>query len=128
MPARQRNQQAAAGGRDYPPGLERALKLAHRHLSRKRTARYILLTCSIPLLLAAFWVALIRFSLLDLPWWPVLLAPILWLPLLTFWLSRKPITRARCACFLDAALELDERVLTCLEVGGRTWLGSRSGL
>ena len=123
MPGRQRSHNLAAGDRDYRAELDGALKLARKRLSRGRTLRSLFITFPVPVLAAAVWVALAKFTLLDLPWWPVLLAPLVWLPALGVWLARRPITRSKCARYLDTSLELDERMITCLELGARARLG-----
>src|SRR5439155_22358265 len=123
MPGRQRSHNTAAGDRDYRAELDGALKLARKRLSRGRTLRTLFITFPIPVLAAAVWLALARFTLLDLPWWPVLLAPVVWLLALAVWLVRRPITRSKCARYLDSALELDERVITCLELDARARFG-----
>src|SRR5438132_10711476 len=123
MPGRQRSHNLAAGERDYRAELDRALKLARKRLGRSRTLRTLLISFPLPVLAAAVWLALAKFTLLDLPWWPALFAPLLWLPALGVWLARRPITRSRCARYLDSALDLDERVITCLELDARARLG-----
>src|SRR6185503_4126586 len=52
-----------------------------------------------------------------------LLAPLVWLAALAIWLARRPITRSKCARYLDSALDLDERVITCLELDTRARFG-----
>jgi hypothetical protein len=129
MPSRQRNHNVAGGDRNYRAELDLVLGLAHRRLSRRRTRRWISATLAIPLLLCAAWLGLLKFTLLDLPWWPVLFVPLLWFPILALWVARtRPVSRSSCARYLDSVLELDERVLTCLELGVRARLGSLSGL
>src|SRR6476619_6907800 len=101
MPGRQRSHNISAGDRDYRAELDGALKLARKRLSRGRTVRTLFITSPLPVLAAAVWVALAKFTLLDLPWWPALLAPLVWLAALAIWLARRPITRSKCARYLD---------------------------
>ena len=67
MPGRQRSHNIAAGERDYRAELDGALKLARKRLSRARTLRTLLITFPLPVLAAAVWLVLAKFTLLDLP-------------------------------------------------------------
>ncbi|HYP19049.1 MAG TPA: hypothetical protein VEY08_03165 [Chloroflexia bacterium] len=69
---------------------------------------------------SAAWVALVRFTLLEVPQWPSLLFPLAWAAWFTFWLARKRVTTAQAARYLDHTLGLDERFTTYVELARRS--------
>jgi hypothetical protein len=65
---------------------------------------------------AAAWIALLRFTLINLPLW---LAIALFLVVIAFsvgWSYTRPVPASRAARFLDSRLSLDERLSTLLEL------------
>jgi hypothetical protein len=69
---------------------------------------------------SAAWVALVRFTLLELPQWPSLLFPLAWAAWFAFWLARKRVTTPQAARYLDRTLGLDERFTTYVELARRS--------
>src|SRR5436190_1173326 len=102
--------------------IEAALGIARRHLRRQRAFRALVATVALPTVGIALWIGVSRFSLLELPRWPALVIPIIWLVVLAVWWGRQPVSRADCARYLDTHLELEERLSTCLELQGRARL------
>lgn len=107
--------------------LDNALRAAGERILWRRALR----TCaiSLPLLVGAiaFYIALLRFTLADLPHWPVLLVFVPWLLFVWLWTRAQRVTSAEAARFLDRHLGLDERVSTCVEVLNRTRLDRAPG-
>ena len=62
------------------------------------------------------WVALVRFTLLDLPVWPAILFPIAWVIALATAGGTMRISLSEAARYLDHHLELDERMATCVQL------------
>ncbi|MDQ3707106.1 MAG: hypothetical protein M3437_18150 [Chloroflexota bacterium] len=73
---------------------------------------------SLPLLVLAIaaYVAVVRFTLANLPTWPVLLAFVSWVLIVALWSRAQPVTSAEAARFVDQSLGLDERVSTSVEL------------
>lgn len=102
--------------------LDNALRAAGQRILWRRALRMCAL--SLPFLVGAIalYIALLRFTLSELPSWPVLLAFLCWLLCVWLWARAQRITSAEAARFLDRHLGLDERVSTCVEVLNRTRL------
>lgn len=96
--------------------FNRSLRRARAAIRKERTYALASRTVAIPLLLAASWVALVRFTLLDLPIWPAVLFPVAWLLALVVAASTLHVSLSEAARFLDHHLELDERMATCLQL------------
>lgn len=105
--------------------IRRALRVARGHLRWQLAVRGFAATFPLPVLAAAAWIALARFTLLDLPRWPELLFFVLWLLVYLVWVGRAQIRPSRAAAFLDARLQLDERLTTLLELEGRAKVEGR---
>jgi hypothetical protein len=105
-----------ADGADALAEIERALRAARRRVARGRTFSVAASTLWIPIAAAAVWVIILRFTLLDLPAWPVLLFPAVWLVAMLVVSSSNQVTSGQCARYLDRTLGLDERVTTLLEL------------
>jgi hypothetical protein len=77
-----------------------------------------LVALSLPFLVlgVAVYIAVLRFTLTNLPGWPVLLAFVSWLVVVALWTRAQPVTSAEAARFIDRALGLDERVTTSIEL------------
>jgi hypothetical protein len=96
--------------------FNRSLRRARAAIRKERAYSLASSTVAIPLLLAAFWVALVRFTLIDLPVWPAVLFPVAWLVALAVAASTTRVSLSEAARFLDHHLELDERMATCLQL------------
>ncbi len=123
-----------AGNRDKAQGVQdenvrlriainKALVFARSRLRRQIALRGMVTSLFLPLFGCSAWIALERFTLLELPQWPVLIFPAVWLLCYAIWVSRQRIPAFLCAAYLDSALELDERLTTYLELDGREKLG-----
>lgn len=96
--------------------LDAGLRRAGTSLRWGRGLHAVASTLPLPALLAAAYVAVARFTLLDIPRWPVLLLFAAWLLGLWAWSLRQHVTSADAARYLDQRLQLDERISTCVEV------------
>jgi hypothetical protein len=103
--------------------IERALTSARRNLRARIAVGAFASTYFVPALLGAAWIALARFTLLEIPRWPVLVAPLAWFVVWWAWVSTRPVSRRASATYLDRALGLDERISTLLELDGRVRAG-----
>ena len=104
---------------DRPPWLtqfNRSLGRARAAIRKERTYALATRTIAIPLLLAALWVALVRFTLIDLPIWPAVLFPLAWVVALVVAGSTQRVSLSEAARYLDHHRELDERMATCLQL------------
>ncbi len=99
--------------------IEAAIDAARTRLRWYAALRWLAVSFWLPVLAAAGWVAMVRFTLLDLPRWPIALALAVWFAAYFTWSRRLRITRSQCARYLDAALGLDQRLSTYLELEGR---------
>lgn len=116
---------AIARGKGLLGGFNAVFRVAAMRVRAERTLSRAATWLAPPILLSAMWVGLLRFTLLDLPAWPVLLPLIAWsLALVIFW-TRTRVTTGQAARYLDHALDLDERLATFTEVVSRS-AGSRS--
>ena len=59
--------------------IQSLFETSARRDRKERTYELAARTVAIPLVLAAAWVALVQFTLLDLPIWPAVLFPVAWL-------------------------------------------------
>lgn len=96
--------------------FNRSLRRARAAIRKERTIALAARTVALPVVLSAAWVALVRFTLLDLPSWPALLFPVAWLVALIAASSTLRVTLSESARFLDRHLGLDERVATCIQL------------
>ena len=96
--------------------FNRSLRRARAAIRKERTYELAARTVAIPLVLAAAWVALVRFTLLDLPIWPAVLFPVAWLVALIVVGATMRVSLSEAARFLDHHLGLDERMATCLQL------------
>lgn len=96
--------------------LDAGLRSAGASLRWGRRLRAAASTLPVPVLCAAIYVAVARFTLLDIPRWPVLLLFVVWLLGLSVWSLRQRVTSADAARYLDRKLQLDERITTCVEI------------
>src|SRR5688572_2176288 len=99
--------------------IDSALALARSHLRWRRGLSMLAATIAIPVLLSAFWIALYRFTLADFPGWPVLLFLLVWLVVVLVHTQHRHIARSQRALYLDRALDLDQRLTTLIELGGK---------
>lgn len=127
MPGRRKAPSTKPRGDNRQAELDRALALARARIRSRRALTWLLSTFFVPVLGAAAWVALTRFTLLGLPSWPALLFPAAWLLGVPLLLVRQRVSRARCARYLDATLGLDERITTCVELESHDRAGWLSG-
>ncbi len=96
--------------------IDAGLRAAGKRIRWRRTLEAVAFTMPLIVLLAAFYVVVARFTLADLPRWPLLLVLPMWLVGIVLWSARQHITRAEAARYLDRNLDLDERMSTCLEI------------
>jgi hypothetical protein len=104
----------------WTPQIDRALKAGRLRVRSQGAWTMLAATFPFAVLGSAAWVALVRFTLLDLPQWPSLLFPIAWAAWFTVWLARKRVTMAQAARYLDRTLGLDERFTTYVELARRS--------
>ena len=106
----------------------RASKMAPFYGPLRMAARRVRLERGLSLAIASFpaavflsiaWVVLLRFTLLDLPQWPVLLPVAAWTVALLIAISRIRVSTAQSARYLDRKLTLDERLATYVELLSR---------
>ena len=105
-----------AYGERWLAEFDRSLEAARSTLARRMTLRYAAATLWLVILLSCTWVALVRFTLLDIPQWPALLFPLAWLLSIFIVRRTRRIGVGESARYLDRALSLDERVATSLEL------------
>lgn len=113
LPAELRN---SAQGERWVVELDRSLDAARTALARRKTLAFASTTLWAAILLSCAWVALVRFTLLDIPQWPALLFPVAWLGLIAIVRRTRKVGIGESARYLDKALGLDERVATSLEM------------
>ncbi len=101
---------------DVAAEIYAALNLAGACLRWRKALHLVGTTFAVPVLLAAGWVALVRFTLLELPALPALLVFGVWLAGCAIRMAFYRVTPGNCARYLDRALGLDERVSTWLEL------------
>src|SRR5437763_12182656 len=94
--------------RKWVAQFNRSLGKARKAIVRRRTLALAVATVAMPVTLSALWVALVRFTLVDVPEWPVLLFPLLWLCLLLIARRTQHVSLGESARFLDHSLGLDE--------------------
>src|SRR6478752_6819445 len=100
--------------------IDKALNAARKRIARRRTLRIAASTLAVPVAMSAIWVGVFRFTLLDIPQWPVLLFILAWLAALLVVTRTAHISTGQSARFLDRALALDERVGTLHELARST--------
>jgi hypothetical protein len=105
--------------RTWVTPLQPALKLAIRRLKWKRSWRILESMLPLATSFAAAWIAVARYTLLEVPQWPVALAIALPIVLLAVGTWRGGIGIMSAARYLDRALSLDERVATAVELARR---------
>src|SRR4051794_18831704 len=88
--------------------LDIALKAARGRLRWRRAMRGFASSFFVPAIFAALWVVASRFTLLEVPRWPVLLFFPLWLVGFLIWLFHERPTRAQSARYLDRVMGLEE--------------------
>jgi hypothetical protein len=113
-------------GADALAEIERALRAARKRVARSRTLSVAASSFFIPVAAAALWIIVSRFTLLDLPRWPVLLFIAAWLVAMLVVSSTNQVSAGQCARYLDRTLGLDERVTTLLELARSTPLRNLS--
>jgi hypothetical protein len=96
--------------------FNRSLRRARAAIRKERTYGLATRTVAIPLVLSALWVAVVRFTLLDLPVWPAILFPLAWLAALAVASGTMRVSLSEAARFLDHHLGLDERMATCVQM------------
>ena len=104
-----------------------ALRAARKGLRRGSMLRLIFSTVSLPLVSSAAWIALSRFTLLDLPQWPILFFFALWAIAVSIDSLSRRISDGQSARYLDRVLSLDERLGTLVEIAKATPVKSLSG-
>jgi hypothetical protein len=103
-------------------------RVAARRVRTERTLSFAARWVALPIVLSTLWVGLLRFTLIELPEWPVLLPFVAWVVALVVYWSRTRVTTGQAARYLDHALGLDERLATLTEFASRRTGGrSRSG-
>ncbi len=118
--------------RSAPPGnspqslLEAGLRAAGGRIRWGRTLSVAAATLPALTFLSALYVALARFTLLDLARWPVIVPAVAWLIGLGLLWHRQP-SRAEAARYLDRRLGLEERIATCVELANRGLLRRDNG-
>ncbi|MEO8284911.1 MAG: hypothetical protein ABI670_00545 [Chloroflexota bacterium] len=117
LPVELRN---TSGGEKAAFQIDRAMQAARTRIARRRTLRVAASTLPVPIAAAALWVALSRFTLLELPRWPVFLFVLLWLVMLLIVSRTHKVTTSQSARYLDRTLSLDERLTTLLELARQT--------
>src|SRR5438270_543839 len=83
--------------------IDLALKAARKRLRLRRTLNLVASTLAAPLAAAALWVALFRFTLLDLPQWPIILFVAVWALMLMITSLRQRVPYGQSARYLDRA-------------------------
>jgi hypothetical protein len=103
-------------------------RVAARRVRTERALSFAARWAALSIVLSTLWVGLLRFTLIELPEWPVLLPfAALVVALVVYW-SRTRVTTGQAARYLDHALGLDERLATLTEIASRRTSGpSRSG-
>lgn len=92
------------------------MRAAGKRIRRQRAFEAIALTLPFFLVSAALYVAVARFTLAELPRWPLLLAFVLLLLGVAVGSARRHPASAEAARYLDRNLDLDERISTCVEL------------
>jgi hypothetical protein len=100
--------------------LDRALSSARKRIARRRTLGVAASTLGPAIFACVAWVALTRFTLLDVPRWPVLLIMLGWLLILLIVSRLHRISVSQSARYLDRSLALDERLSTLYELARST--------
>lgn len=93
----------------------------------RRTLRAVAVTLPFLCLALAAYVVAARFTLWELPGWPVLLIVVPWAAFVWVWSRVQRVTTSEAARYLDRSLDLDERVSTCVELINATKLVRGSG-
>src|SRR5438105_3722448 len=106
--------------------IDRALRAARRRIARQQTLGVAASTLAAPIVAAALWIGVSRFTLLSLPQWPAPAFLLGWFALLTAVALAHDISVGQCARYLDRTLSLDERLTTVLELARSTPLRSLS--
>src|SRR3954454_14932718 len=84
--------------------IERALRIASRRIATRQTLRVALATLPLPVLAAALWVGLSRFTLLSLSDWPLLLFAGVWLAGMVVVALTRRVPASHAARYLDRTL------------------------
>jgi hypothetical protein len=82
----------------------------------RRALRMASMSLPVLVLGIAGYIVLLRFTLAELPTWPVLFAFVPWLLFVGLWARAQRVSTAEAARYLDQTLELDERVSTSVEL------------
>ncbi|MDQ5825962.1 MAG: hypothetical protein M3441_17340 [Chloroflexota bacterium] len=96
--------------------IEKALRAARQRILWRRALRMSALSLPFLLIALAAYVAVVRFTLANLPTWPALVVFVSWLLIVGLWTRSQPVTSAEAARFIDQSLGLDERVSTSVEL------------
>ncbi|MBF6611883.1 MAG: hypothetical protein IVW55_02005 [Chloroflexi bacterium] len=103
-------------GKRWPAEVAWALAAGRRRVLWAQVWNAMAATYPVPLLLAAGWIALARFTLLEIPLWPSELFIVAWLLWLVAWSLSRRLGDGQVARYLDHTLLLDERLTTCMEL------------
>ncbi|HEY0071105.1 MAG TPA: hypothetical protein VGE04_14155 [Chloroflexia bacterium] len=114
--------QASLSAETWSHTIDTALRAAGQRILWRRALRMAALSLPFLVVAIAAYIAVLRFTLADLPAWPVILVFVPWLLFIWLWTRAQRVTSAEAARFLDHTLELDERVSTCVEVINSTRL------
>lgn len=104
------------GYEQWPREIEAALKAATWRIRLRGALRLMAGSFILPVVGAAAWLALARFTLLDLPYWPALMFFGIWIAFLPLLIGRQRVSTTQAARYLDRALDLDERCSTYVQL------------
>ncbi len=99
--------------------LQGPFRMAARRVRTERALSVAINTLTIPIFLSIAWVVAVRFTLVDLPQWPVLLPIAAWGIALLIVRSRTRVSTGEAARYLDHVLSLDEAIATYVEIVSR---------
>ena len=102
------------------------IRMAALRVRVERTVSFAVASFPVAVAGIVLWVALVRFTLLQLTPWVALLPVSVWVVALLVVLARTRVTTGEAARYLDKALGLDERLATYVELVSRPGLVSGS--
>jgi hypothetical protein len=104
------------GYEQWPREIEAALKAATWRIRLRGALRLMASSFILPVFAAAAWLALARFTLIEMPYWPALMFFGIWIAFLPLLIGRQRVSTMQAARYLDRALELDERCSTYVQM------------
>ena len=116
MPGEQAKPIASAVDHKERNALIYALRVAKRRMRWLGVWPILVRGVVAGVLCAAAWIALMRFTLAEVPGWPAVMFYLTFISLAVAWAFFQPMTSSRAARFLDWQLSLDERLSTYLEL------------